>query len=299
MQFTPGLYRQPVTPVRPSGFLARGDIPVLLGYSRKGPSGFSQEEPIGPAGIPVRLHSLGEFEELFGGPLNHGFLWHSVKGFFENGGATCYVLRIVSEQSKAAEAMRSRMDGAGNKPDRRVGWLAQASFPWLMIDPRKRGSALQDESASWVQTFEQVVRDYGVRSPDTGAHGNSLTLRVTRTANVRTETFYDAADAGKVSSVQSLAGLEAGSILELTQAGQDGSTVSAIRMPFKIDTARQKIVWSDDFAGSGFDPSMPIRLTSVEFDISIYGDGKLLQGVSALSPNPGHSRALRSDFEKG
>ena len=31
MQFTPGLYRQPVTPVRPSGFLARGDIPVL-GY---------------------------------------------------------------------------------------------------------------------------------------------------------------------------------------------------------------------------------------------------------------------------
>ena len=292
MQFTPGLYRQSVTPVRPSGFLARGDIPVLMGYARKGPTGLAQDEPKGPAGIPVRLHSLGEFEELFGGPLNHGFLWHSVKGFFENGGAACYILRIVSEKSKAAEVLRSRFDEDETKPERRIAWLAQASFPWLMIDPRKRSASLQDESASWLQTFEQVIRDYGVRTPDAGAHGNSLTVRVTRTANVRTETVVDTADAGNVSSVQSLAGLEAGSILELTQTGVDGQTVSIVKMPYKIDAARQKIIWSDDFSGSGFDPSKPIRLTSVEFNVTVYSEGRLLQSFAALSPNPAHSRSL-------
>ncbi len=292
MQFTPGLYRQAVTPVRPSGFLARGDIPALLGYARKGPTAFAEDGTNDPAGIPVRLHSLGEFEELFGGPLNHGFLWHSVKGFFENGGAACYVIRVVSQQAKAAEAVRSRLDDVKDKPVRRVSWRAQASFPWLTIDPRKRSTSLQDESASWVQTFEQVIRDYGMRTPDTGAHGNGLTLRVTRTANVRTETVVDSADAGNVSSVHSLAGLEVGSILELTQTGADGQSVATIRKPFKIDAARQKIVWSNDFAGSGFDRSKPIRLTSVEFDVAIYGEGKLLQGFAALSPNPAHSRAF-------
>lgn len=220
MLLAPGLYRKPVAPVRPVGALARGDIPVLIGYSRKG-----------PAGVPVRLHSLGEFEDLFGVALDHGFLWHSAKGFFENGGRTAYVLRITSQRTRAAKCVRIHPD----MPDGlRMGWRAKASFPWLAIDPRKLTSALRGESAAWIQTFEQVLRDGGVRTDDPGAFGNNLVLNVARASLVRTETTDEVIDGGSASSVRSLSGLEAGSILELTQTDTQGVTRLAVRMPAAV-----------------------------------------------------------------
>jgi hypothetical protein len=280
MPFTPGLYRHPVSPVRPAGGLARGDIPVLMGYTRKG-----------PAGMPVRIHSLGEFEEWFGPPLNHGFLWHSVKGFFENGGVTAYAMRIAPPAAKAALAVRSRQDlTPSSNPV--LAWKAQASFPWMMLDPRKRDARQRSDSAVWVQLFEQVIEKHGARSPDAGASGNSLTLRVTRTSRARTQTFPDAADPKNHSSVQSLSGLEAGSILELSQTAADGSTKAIVRIPFKIDAPRGKIIWNEALPQGLFDLTMPIRIASIEFDISVFSEGQLLQRFAGLSPNPGHSMAV-------
>jgi len=280
MPSTPGLYRQPVTPVRPVGALARGDIPVLLGYARKG-----------PPGIPVRLHSLREFEDLFGKALDHGFLWHGLKGFFENGGQTAYVLRIVSASARAARCERVDPEQVAVEGGR-VVWRATASFPWLAIDPRKLTSALRGESASWIQTFERVLKEKGARSDDPGAFGNSLVLNVTRASRARADTTDEVIDGGKTSSVLSLAGLEAGSILELTQTDSAGHTTRAIRMPARIDPARQRIVWSNDLTADGLDPSRPIRVSSVEFDLTIFSEGKLQQSFAALSPNPAHSRAM-------
>jgi uncharacterized protein len=281
MPFTPGLYRQPQSPVRPAGGLARGDIPVLMGYARKGPSG-----------MPVRIHSLSEFEEWFGPPLNHGFLWHSVKGFFENGGATAYAMRIApAAAAKAASVFRSRHDlTTASTPA--LTWKAEASFPWMMLDPRKRDARQRSDSAIWVQLFEQVIRDHGPRSPDAGAFGNSLMLRVTRTSRARTETFFDATDPQNLSSVKSLSGLEAASILELSQAGSDSSTHSIVRIPFRIDALSGKIIWKDALPQGLFDLTKPIRIASIEFDVSVFAEGQLLQQFAGLSPNPDHSMAF-------
>lgn len=282
MPFTPGLYRQPVSPVRPAGGLARGDIPVLMGYARRG-----------PVAMPVRIHSLGEFEEWFGSPLNHGFLWHSVKGFFENGGLSAYVMRIAPPAAKAASVVRSRQDlTSASTPA--LAWKAEASFPWMMLDPRKRDARQRSDSAIWVQLFEQVIRDNGPRSHDAGGFGNSLVLRATRTSRVRTETFADAADPQNHSSVQSLSGLEAGSILELSQTAADSSTHSLVRIPFRIDAPRGKIIWKDALPQGLFDLTKPIRIASVEFDVSVFSEGQILQRFAGLSPNPHHSMALTS-----
>lgn len=277
MALTPGLYRQPVSPVRPAGNLVRGDISVLIGYARKGPSG-----------MPVRIHSLGEFEEWFGAPLGHGFLWHSVKGFFENGGAIAYVLRIASPKASAASAVRSRNDlTMASVPV--LAWKAEASFPWLMLDPRKRDARRQPESANWVQLFEKVIDDHGPRTPDAGGFGNGLVLRVVRTSRARTETFPDSADPQSQSSVQSLSGLEAASVIELSQAGADGNTRSIVRIPYRIDPQRGKIIWQNALPQGTFDLTKPIRIASVEFDVSIHSEGQLLQRFAGLSPNPAHS----------
>jgi hypothetical protein len=49
----------------------------------------------GPLHTPVRVTDLQEFFETFGPPLPGGYLADSVRGFFENGGKTCYVQRIA------------------------------------------------------------------------------------------------------------------------------------------------------------------------------------------------------------
>ena len=54
---------------------------------------------IGPAGssdlgIPTKLASFDTFKALFGAqPLPGFFMWYAVRGFYENGGQICYVVR--------------------------------------------------------------------------------------------------------------------------------------------------------------------------------------------------------------
>lgn len=286
MPFTPGLYRQPVSPVRPAGGLARGDIPLLMGYARKGPSG-----------MPVRIHSLGEFEEWFGAPLSHGFLWHSVKGYFENGGDTAYVMRIAPPAAKAASVVRSNQDLLSANPV--LAWKAEASFPWIMLDPRKRDDRQRADSAIWVQLFEDVIRIHGPRSPDAGGFGNTLMLRLTRTSRARSETLPDASLPANISMLRSLAGLEASSIIELSQTNADSNTNSILRIPYRIDAHRSEIIWKDALPQGLFDLSKPIRTASVEFDITVFSEGQPVQRFSGLSPNPNHRMSIAAAMSAG
>ncbi len=276
---TPGLYRQLVEPVRTAGRLARGDIPVLFGYARRG-----------PVGVPVRLYSLSQFEDVFGAAMEHGFLWHAVKGFFETGGRTAYGLRIAEPTARSAEVVQK---------DRVFTWRARASFPWVMIDPRKLNRSERAEAATWIQVFERQLSEAGPRSPDPGSWGNTLSLSIRRAARMRSETLPEVVNDGFASRVVSFAGLEPVSILELTQTDEiveDGEiksvTRQGVRMPAAIDIAQRLLHWSAPLRADGFDPLRPIRITSVEFDVEVYAEGKLEQSFSALSPHPNHPYAI-------
>jgi phage tail sheath protein FI len=50
----------------------------------------------GPADDPVRIESWRQFQAIFGQPLPFGYLAYAVKGFFENGGRTCFVVRVTN-----------------------------------------------------------------------------------------------------------------------------------------------------------------------------------------------------------
>jgi uncharacterized protein len=285
---TPGLYRQPVEPVRTAGRLARADIPVVMGYARRG-----------PLSVPVRVHSLAQFEEIFGAPPAHGFLWPGLKGFFETGGQTAYVLRIAHPSARRA-AVDQRPEGA-------FTWRAEASFPWPMIDPKKLNRAERAEAATWIGVFERQVREHGPRSPDPGSWANTISLSIRRTARVRTETLRELVADGFASRLASLAGIEAASVLELSQTGADEVTRSLTKMPARIDRQRQLVYWDaplsampDRSGGTiAFDPLRPIRVTSVEFDVEVYAEGKLEQAFSLLSPNPAHSFAISQVMRPG
>src|ERR1043166_9675038 len=49
----------------------------------------------GPLNLPTKITSWDGFGQTFGeDPLNGFYMWYAVRGFFANGGQTCYVTRV-------------------------------------------------------------------------------------------------------------------------------------------------------------------------------------------------------------
>jgi hypothetical protein len=69
----------------------------------QGVPGFVGVAQRGPTNTPVRVHTILEFRDAFGHLDNAGFLEAAVEGFFENGGKTCYVLRVAHAVSRRGE----------------------------------------------------------------------------------------------------------------------------------------------------------------------------------------------------
>ena len=271
---TPGLYRQPTLPVRATGPIARGDVALFLGYAVRG-----------PVGIPVRVESPALFETLFGPRPALGFLWPAIKGFFETGGVAAYALRLTDNSATAASAP--------------VGtWLTRASFPWPMIDPRRLGTAAQTAAASWVQILEAQIREHGARSPDPGTWGNGLSIEIRRSSRALTETVPGAESDVLSLALASMSGVEAASVLALSQVRTDGTPVTAYVQPTEVDTARRLIRLVRRPATLGLDPAQVIRVASVEFRVDVRLDGKLEQSFDGLSPDPSHSAALATTLQR-
>lgn len=278
-QLTPGIYRQPLAPIRAPGRLARGDVPAMCGYAVRG-----------PVNAPARIYSMAQFEAIFGPPTGYGHLWHALKGFFETGGRAAYVLRVATKATAPATTV---LPATGN-----LLWKARASFPWPMIDPRRLAGLDRAEAAGWLQVFERQLAREGARSEDPGSWGNALSLGIRRTALARTATIVDSVARGPASLLRSLAGIEAFSVLELTQ--QHGAALHRVlAVPAGIDRERSMVRWDSDELLDGFDPARPIRVASVEFEVQVFLDAVPVQHFPALAPHPGHSLALAATLDSG
>jgi phage tail sheath protein FI len=77
----PGVYREDVFPPPPAALLT--GVPVFLGYAASG-----------VVGQPLPLTMWPRFQQVLGPPLADGYLGAAVRGFFENGGSLCYVVRL-------------------------------------------------------------------------------------------------------------------------------------------------------------------------------------------------------------
>jgi hypothetical protein len=94
---TPGVYIREVE-VKPPPRV-RMDITGFVGQAERGPLNF-----------PQPLTGWGEYLELYGGFIGHGYLPYCVFTFFGNGGEKCYVVRVAHETAtKARLALDSRL----------------------------------------------------------------------------------------------------------------------------------------------------------------------------------------------
>jgi phage tail sheath protein FI len=91
---TPGVY-----------FEFRDAEPPVIRRLRTDITGFVGLTERGPLDKPVQIDSWRQFQAVFGTFVPYGFLAYAVKGFFENGGRTCFVVRISGSSAAKASLM--------------------------------------------------------------------------------------------------------------------------------------------------------------------------------------------------
>lgn len=116
-QLTPGVLRQDVFPPQAPSFLT--GVPAFLGRAAGGPY------------APQRLTLWPQFEAAYGGGPG-GFLADAVRGFFDNGGLLCQVVRLDESKPPAAAltAALETLDGLENDVDLVCAPDLVAAAPW-------------------------------------------------------------------------------------------------------------------------------------------------------------------------
>src|SRR5215470_11929004 len=92
----PGVYYQTVDAGRPPVTPLRTDITGFAGIAERG-----------PLDLPVPVESWRQFVSWFGEVTPVGFLAYAVRGFFENGGLRCWVVRVASRDPITGAACAS------------------------------------------------------------------------------------------------------------------------------------------------------------------------------------------------
>ena len=95
---TPGVYRTFPAPSPPPLALVRTDIAGFVGFAERGPLPEDFLPGFDPASVALRLTSWAGFQTNFGSFLPNGTLAYAVRGFFANGGNTCYVVRVAASR---------------------------------------------------------------------------------------------------------------------------------------------------------------------------------------------------------
>jgi phage tail sheath protein FI len=99
---TPGVY-----------FELRDSAPPVIRGVRTDITGFVGLAERGPLDKAVQIDSWRQFQAWFGAFVPCGFLAYAVKGFFENGGRTCFVVRVAGVTARKAELLLRNADGTG------------------------------------------------------------------------------------------------------------------------------------------------------------------------------------------
>ena len=123
---TPGIYRTVPAAQPRSLTLVRTDIAGFAGYAERGPLPEDFEPGFDATLVARRLTSWAEYTATFGSFLPNGFLPFAVRGFFETGGDTCYVVRVAATRASADRQPVAASLPLPAGPAQPVGTLAQS-----------------------------------------------------------------------------------------------------------------------------------------------------------------------------
>jgi Bacteriophage tail sheath protein len=243
---TPGVYYERADAGDASVAPLRTDIAAFVGIARRGPLDYA---------LPV--DSWRQFVAQFGDFTGAGYLAYAVRGFFENGGRRCWVVRVASPVAAAA---RLEVD---------VAPTPQAPPP-------------------------PVVHAWDVEAASPGVWGNDLDVEWRELHGARTTADPSQSTADFV-TVTSVAGFERGTHVRALVA----PAAPAYRVVSAVDADRRRLYWvNPTFAQrlsyeqplSGYDPSRPLLIESIEYTLLVRELGRLIAVVERLSLSPSHRR---------
>lgn len=276
MYTVPGIYFEQVDRVRPALGLLRTDIAGMAGYTARG-----------PLLMPVKVSSWRQFTAVFGDPLPYAFLPRAVQGFFDNGGAACYIIRVADpDQAKVAASFLNGTDGLTTlQVWASHGQLHDASTDEPLLTRRlKRIRELQATYHTPVVETAVTDLDEPARLDSPGAWANELAVSLQDASLGTTETDTGSQpEDGSSSYVRGLSGFEAGSIVMLSQDG-----VETYQLVKQINAQAGQLIWDSPL--TGFDLTRSILLETVEFSLFVLRDGQIVERFENISISAGHSR---------
>ncbi|WP_145110295.1 phage tail sheath family protein (plasmid) [Cereibacter azotoformans] len=248
----------------------------------------------GPVNTPTLVTSLGAFSRVFGGlldPLVFGAgrdaLPYAAEGFFVNGGARLFVVRIVGEDAREAvldlEARDTAVEGAPVLAEAAVVAGGAEVTRLVLADPGAvapearllilDGEASEVVSLSDAEFVPQLLLASGLRQPF--ASGDSVTLQ-TATAADGTLDEDMAAGAGEI-TLTSTDGIEAGDTIrlgegataELVEVGaldEDGPRITLARPAARARARGEAVFVLEDAATH----------SALSADVAAGGSGALL-----------------------
>jgi len=96
----------------PGVYVERLDAnPQHLGLGRTDVAGFVGVTERGPVQVPIKIESHRQFVTTFGAAMPYAYLWYAVAGFFENGGRTCWVVRVADPEQAGPARARLLIEG--------------------------------------------------------------------------------------------------------------------------------------------------------------------------------------------
>ena len=246
---TPGVYfERPEPPLAPPQ--RRTDVAGFVGLAERG-----------PLHTPVRLTTWRQFQQAFGGVLPEANLALAVHAFFENGGKTCWVVRVAN-----AAAARSAYCQLSEDNDRDNRDLAGTAYTVTAIHP-----------GTWGNYLEVSVQ--------TAHHTSSQHQAIAVTPENRPQV-------ANYLLVTDIAGFEVGSRLRLTQAFEP--PVQAVAVVTAVDILAGGLsldIALPEYEFDHTDVAAPsISIESLEFTLLVWENGRVVERFANLAPEPAHAR---------
>ena len=190
-----------------------------------------------------------------------------MRGFFENGGAACHVVRVADPD--AAKTAAALLPGADSAPSLRCF----ASY-----------GELHDAATD----APQVDAGRPVRYENPGAWANRLAVSVQPASLGATRTLGSQPADGMTTYVAGLSGFQVGSVVAFSQKE---ANVPEYRRVVAIDPHRRLITWDSPLKGLGtLDMSREFDLETVEFSLFVHLDGQIVERHLGMSLFPKHTR---------
>ncbi len=274
----PGVFLQTLQAKKLQFALARSDIAAFIGYAQKG-----------PCDLPLRVNSWRQFLSIYGQPLADTHLAVAVKGFFENGGVACYILRITDSEGAAAIAQISSQDSGSTN-----FFSIQAAFNVGALSLQNNQTDAVPDSAA-LQYFTQAQANQSMENK--GFWGNNIAVSIVPRSLLSTDVIA-ISDDGTETFHGSLVGLEKDSLVRISQRKvhasgtvEDLSFIIAIK---SFNPFSQSIEWQTPISDISYDFDLKqlLKIESIEFDVQVEYENRVVENFEGLSPNPAHSRSM-------